>query len=66
MKHYVSTCRIMKGWFKGLENNENVRWNRIWDDKLDEEKNYVLTKLWKETEKIKEKKERKIMIKKKS
>lgn len=51
MEHYISACRVTKGWFEGLGKNEKERWKRLWDDELDEKKSYIITKIWKEREK---------------
>lgn len=50
--HYVKECRESKGWFQDVGKNEEKQ-QKISNDKLDENKEKGLVKLWKEKVKMK-------------
>lgn len=51
MEHFMEECRVVKSWFEKLGGNMEERWNRIWNDELDEVKGKILRRIWKENEK---------------
>lgn len=57
-KHFVSECKITSSWFGGLGSNTEERLRRIWNDKLDVEKESVIIKIGKGKEKIRKKREK--------
>lgn len=52
LEHYVKECKIVKGWFAKLGNNEERRIEVLINNNLGIEKAKVLKKLWKEKKKI--------------
>lgn len=50
IKHYVGEYGVAKDWFAELGDNIEVRYNNIWSDSLDEVKERVIQKLWREKE----------------
>ena len=58
ISHYVKECDATKDWFSELGKNCNDIEERIWSDEIDNTKGRILSKLWKEKEIIKNRKER--------
>ena len=57
MEHFIGECRIVMEWFVGLGENTRDRIRELENEELDEKKEGLLIKFWKEKEKLRRKEE---------
>lgn len=47
----MEECEKAKDWFIELGNDREERWEKLWNDELDDRKEQILCKLWRGREK---------------
>jgi len=61
-RHFIGSCVIAKDWFVELGKNIEDRFERIWNDRLDKDKDKILRKFWIEKEKSREKRKERMQV----
>lgn len=55
LKHFIGDCQVTKEWFKDIGKDTEERLSRIYDNRLDEVKEKIIIKVWREREKLERK-----------